>query len=123
MCLGRLQWRVPSAKFVTIAELRGYRLVFNKKSRDGSGKANVKPGTDSDKTLGVIFSLDNNDVQRLREDEAGYEERKGETVYDVGTGEPSQVSIFIAKADQTEAGRHPYACYRPTLCPGEGTGD
>jgi hypothetical protein len=106
-----MQWRVPSLEFRCVAELRAYRLVFNKTSTDRSGKANIVVGTDEDKTLGIVFSVAKEDERRLRDCEAGYDPQSM-TVYDVATGDTREVSVFIARATKTQAGLRPYTWYR-----------
>jgi cation transport regulator ChaC len=119
MCLGRMQWRVPSLHFRCVAELRGYRLVFNKTSTDRSGKANVIVGTNQDKTLGVVFGVAKEHEQRLRDYEAGYNPQMM-TVYDVASGESREVSVYIAGINKIQAGLRPYTWYRRHIVCGGG---
>lgn len=39
----RINERVGKSKFIEFRKLKGFELVFNKKSKDGSSKANLKP--------------------------------------------------------------------------------
>lgn len=54
----RLRERTPSAAAVGMGFVEGYQLAFDKASRDGSGKCNIRP-TDSlaDRVYGVLFSI------------------------------------------------------------------
>lgn len=77
MCLGRMTCRVPSASPITVAELRGYRFRFNKRStKDGSAKGNaIKSDDPNDRVLGVVFDVLEREMHWLDEAEglnAGY---------------------------------------------------
>jgi gamma-glutamylcyclotransferase (GGCT)/AIG2-like uncharacterized protein YtfP len=55
----RLRARIPSAGFVSVAQLEGYDLRFHKKSRDGSGKCDAYATDNSaDRVLGAIYQID-----------------------------------------------------------------
>lgn len=57
--------RCPSAKFVTVARLPDYRLLFPRRSQSrGCGVASVEPSA-SENVWGVVFHIDANDAQRL----------------------------------------------------------
>ena len=60
----RLQERVPSAKAIGAASLDGYRLVFHKKSKDGSVKCDLV-STASSKAYGVLFSMQEEELPSL----------------------------------------------------------
>lgn len=72
MCECWLKRDIDSARYLYRAELEGWRLVFNKKSKDGSAKANIEesPG---DSVLGVIYEIDETEKKRLNEKEGKYE--------------------------------------------------
>ncbi len=71
MLESRLLARIPSAKFISNGRLSGWRVVFNKKSQDGSGKANLLPAPDFE-TWGVLYELDWHALDRLDVYERGY---------------------------------------------------
>ncbi len=55
----RLSERVPSARLVGVSELPNYRLIFHKKSHDGSSKCNlIHTGCESDRIYGAIYEID-----------------------------------------------------------------
>ncbi len=55
----RLKERTPSAQKIGIASLAGYRLTFDKKSKDGSGKCDIdRTENPQDIVWGVIYSID-----------------------------------------------------------------
>ncbi len=57
MCSQRLLARVPSARVLGRAVCAGYRLVCNKPSRDGSGKANLVEARGT-AAWGVLYRID-----------------------------------------------------------------
>lgn len=79
MCLTRLNERVHSVKFISVAKLYGHKIKLHKVSKDGSAKANAYETADtSDFILGVIFQI--NDKKKAELDEAeglghGYSEK------------------------------------------------
>ncbi len=78
MCSARLRDRVPSACRLVIGKITGYRLVFHKRSKDGSSKANAYfTGRESDVVWGVVFALDPSEKRALDNEEglhSGYDE-------------------------------------------------
>jgi gamma-glutamylcyclotransferase len=72
MCACWLKRDIDSAKFLHRAELKGWRLVFNKKSEDGSAKANIEESP-VDSVLGVIYEIDESEKKRLDGKEGKYE--------------------------------------------------
>ena len=72
MSSARLRSRVVSAELMGRALLKDRKISFNKRSRDGSGKANLveSPGA---MTWGVLYDIDSQDLKTLDEVEGGYE--------------------------------------------------
>ena len=68
----RLRGRVQSATFYARGFLRGKTLLFNKRSADGSGKANLVDSPDT-VTWGVIYEIDDGDMDTLDRIEGGYD--------------------------------------------------
>ncbi|MDW8404339.1 gamma-glutamylcyclotransferase family protein [Chloroflexus sp.] len=68
----RLCSRVPSAQVIGRARLEDWRLVFNKRSRDGSAKANLTASL-GDTTWGVLYEVDAQDLNKLDKIEGGYQ--------------------------------------------------
>ncbi len=60
----RILRRIPSARFVGTGYLDGWRVDFNKRSSDGSGKANLIEAKGSE-AGGVVYELEPEDLQRL----------------------------------------------------------
>ncbi len=71
--------RVSSASRVGLARLPGNRLVFNKRSADGSGKANLVESPD-EAVWGVLYEMHHDDMNILDQYEVGYH-RVGVCVY------------------------------------------
>jgi len=72
MSSGHPRSRIVSAKRVGFAYLKDKKMLFNKRSVDVSGKANL---TDSpgDVTWGVLYELDIQDLDTLDRVEGGYD--------------------------------------------------
>lgn len=70
--------RCPQALFFDTAKIKGYRLVFNKISKDGSCKANLQhTGHDKDIVYGIVYRIPLLEKKSLDEAEGkghGYEE-------------------------------------------------
>ncbi|HPE78433.1 MAG TPA: gamma-glutamylcyclotransferase [Gammaproteobacteria bacterium] len=75
----RLRQRVPSARVVTVASLRGHRLAFHKSGRDGSAKCDAAPSPHAgDLVFGVVYVIDRAHKAQLDTAEGlgkGYDER------------------------------------------------
>ena len=67
----RMSGRVPSARPLGVASLRGYRLTFDKRGRDGSGKANLR-AEDGATVWGALYQLDASHWKFLDACERGY---------------------------------------------------
>lgn len=67
-----LRSRIASAELIGPAFLKDRRMLFDKRSKDGSGKANLveSPGT---VTWGVLYEIDVQDLDTLDKAEGGYE--------------------------------------------------
>ncbi|RQM44262.1 gamma-glutamylcyclotransferase [Paraburkholderia bannensis] len=58
MSTKRLVARLPSARSFAVGFLAGYKLTFDKASKDGSGKCDCEyTGNDGDRVYGVIFKV------------------------------------------------------------------
>ena len=67
----RMRERVPSAEPRGPARLADHRLTTDKRGRDGTGKANLRPGP-GECVWGVVWRLDAGDWERLDAIEIGY---------------------------------------------------
>ncbi len=64
--------RVPSARPEGTGRLPGYRLVWDKRGADGTGKANLRADEES-RVWGVVYRLDDDAWLSLDVHEPGYE--------------------------------------------------
>lgn len=84
-----------------LARLGGYTLRFNKKStKDKSGKANAVPRRGG-RVWGVVFELNAEEFERLREYEGGYEPKAVE-VWIPEQGKMVRAETFLADADKAD---------------------
>jgi len=67
----RMEARVPGARPVGSALLRGWRWASNKHGRDGSGKANLEADPTA-RVWGALYRLAEGDLDRLDRFEGGY---------------------------------------------------
>jgi len=71
MLTSRITKRIPSAKAVGRAALYNLCVLFNKKSKDGSGKANLFPKTGF-VTWGSLYEICADEINELDKIEKGY---------------------------------------------------
>ncbi len=88
----RFKSRIKSAQFKSRATLTGYRLVFEKPSLDGSGKATIIPDPNSS-VEGAIFTYSDEEHDALKQCEGGYSETPVTLATDAG---PFQAETFVA---------------------------
>ncbi|WP_268960447.1 gamma-glutamylcyclotransferase family protein [Paraburkholderia metrosideri] len=111
MSTRRIVARLPSAKTIATGFMIGYKLVFDKVSKDGSGKCDCEhTGSVGDRVYGVIFVV-------LCSERAAFDRFEG-----VGTGyKPSAVrvdtdagemSALTYVATNRQSGLPPYAWYK-----------
>jgi gamma-glutamylcyclotransferase len=83
MSLNRISERINEVKTVNIGFLLDYKLLCNKKSIDGTGKANIvySPG---DIVWGVVYKIYEDDMDVLDQIEVGYERKGFEIVTEEG---------------------------------------
>ena len=93
MSTARLRARIPTAEPVGAARIDGYRLVCNKRGKDGSGKANLV-STAGGEAWGVLFRIDAHDWPALDRYEWGYERRSRRVL--VTRGESCEAQLYLA---------------------------
>lgn len=120
MNLNRLTKRVPSAVKVCNAFLRGYKLVCNKISKDGSAKANImKTDNLAELVWGVLFTIDDKEKPLLDKAEGlgkGYNEDKLTFFDDAGNTYTAQV--YIADSNSIDNTLLPYDWYKEFIISG-----
>ncbi len=103
--------RAPSADRITVATLPGYRLVFHKKSADGSAKCDAYyTGRPDDFIIGVLYELRESEKRSLDIIEGlghGYDEKEVTVITD--SGPLNAVAYFATNID---ASMKPYDWYK-----------
>jgi gamma-glutamylcyclotransferase len=101
----RFKARISSAQFKSRATLARYRLVFEKPSKDGSGKATI---VHDDKSVveGAIFTYADADHGALKKFEGGYSESPVTVTTDAG-----EVSVQTFVADRHDPALKPFDWY------------
>lgn len=95
------------------AELRGYRLNFDKLGSDGSGKCNItRTGDDVDAVYGVLYGLEDEQAQALHGFEGGYDYEtvevllSGRSMLDVRIA-----GTYMARPESISPGAPPFDWY------------
>lgn len=95
MLTSRITKRAPSAVKLCVGQLTGYKLIFNKKGKDGSAKANLEYTKESsDYVYGVLFQLDLADLTTLDAEEPNYERHR--VLIQTVTGPGVMADIYLA---------------------------
>lgn len=122
MLTERLRARCPSACARSVGFVRGYDLLFAKRSIDGSGKAALIMPSDRAsmlKVFGVLFEISEGDRIELDRCEGDGYDRDGQvSVNLVDGGGPQQVTSYIAQPAAIEAGLEPYEWYMALVIAG-----
>lgn len=98
------------------ALLPGKRLVFNKPSKDGSGKANVVADPNS-AVWGVIYSIPDADLDVLDDGEGKGYRRQSMRVYAVA-GNAADAWVYVATTPSSDPNLRPYTWYKQFLVDG-----
>lgn len=94
--------RVPSAEAIGRAQLQDKRVVFNKRSKDGSGKANLLDSYGSI-AWGVLYKLDFDDIETMNRIEGGYTCSEVTVQLDNGTTVMAKTYISMEVTDEPVA--------------------
>ena len=113
MSTERLQDRVSSAEPLGCAKLPDKRLVCNKKSKDGSGKANLTD-TAGDTVWGVLYEIDSAELDNLDRCECGYTRIS----LDVKTDQDSSVKAYVYVSSELIEDARPYDWYKKLMIKG-----
>lgn len=118
MLTARLARRVPSARPLGVARLRGHVLRFHKRGDDGSGKCNAfRTGRDADLVHGVLFEVDGGRLARLHAAEGpGYE--FGEVEVEPEDGAPVAAVTYRARSAWLDDALAPYTWYQAFVVAG-----
>jgi len=116
MCSGRFRdYGVYPEDAGRSAMVTGYRLLFNKPSTDGSGKANVEQHGGS-QVWGVLYSIPDADLAVLDEGEVGYYRIQ----LQVSTPDSArhEAWVYLASSPSNDSGLRPYTWYKRFLVEG-----
>jgi gamma-glutamylcyclotransferase len=117
MLTRRLKARAPSALAVGTGFVEGYRLTFDKVSRDGSAKATVEATRNpSDRVYGVLFTIDAEQESTLDRAEGlgkGYSKKEIQVL--TSEGALLAVTYVATKRDPTD---QPYHWYKALVVAG-----
>ncbi len=113
MKAGRLKKIAPSAKPIGRGRLNEKKLVFNKKSVDGSGKANLLHQPRA-AVWGVLYELDPRDLPELDKAESGYQRRRFRVVSEGGRLIMAQAYI----SEKVTRDPRPYKWYKRLVLDG-----
>ncbi|MEJ2434510.1 MAG: gamma-glutamylcyclotransferase [Pseudolabrys sp.] len=109
--------RTPSARVLTLAQLRGHRIGFCKRGRDGSGKCTVLACDDpASRVHGVVYSLDPAERPALdRVEGAGYHV---ETLQLDTPGGALEAFAYVADPDAVNPSLLPFGWYHALVVAG-----
>ena len=111
MSVRRLQERVRSARPLGIGWLPGHRMMFRKKSKDGSGKCDIVP-SGAYTMFGVLFEIDSSEEKALDQFEglnAGYLKKACNAR--VAEGRYMPAFTYYADLKHVDAELKPYTWY------------
>jgi len=113
MSTERMSSRASSAKTVGRARIPDKRLVYNKRSKDGSGRANLvdSPG---DEVWGVLYEVETDQLVALDRTEGGYERQEVSVITE--QGQTIQAVVYIS--DQLTDTPIPYDWYKQLIVSG-----
>jgi gamma-glutamylcyclotransferase len=115
MCIGRfLAYGVHPEQPGQAARMDGYSLRFNKRSTDGSGKANVERQA-GQSVWGVLYLIPDAELPVLAEGEGGYTAIREVTMCH---GESVPAWLYIARRPSGDADLRPYSWYKRFLVEG-----
>ena len=110
----RITERCSSSRFISRAKVNGWKLLFNKRSKDKSGKANLIYTGDKSLVWGVIFDISEDQKPILDKAEGlgkGYDEYKLIVINDLG--EEIECVCYIATDEKyLDNNLKPYDWYK-----------
>jgi len=117
MCSGRFRaYAVSPETSGSSALLPAYRLLFNKRSQDGSGKANVEPH-DGGQVWGVLYTIPDADLATLdRGEGTGY--HRARMPVRINGNEMTEAWVYLASRPSNDTSPRPYSWYKRFLVEG-----
>ncbi len=109
----RLKERIPSAQMVGITPLHKHKLLFHKKSHDGSGKCDlVETRDNADIAHGAIYQLKREDKAALDRYEGRGKGYKVKHVTIQMAGRDYRCFVYLAQPGYIKSELHPYHWYK-----------
>ncbi|GJL56871.1 MAG: gamma-glutamylcyclotransferase [Nitrospirales bacterium] len=112
LSIKRLQHRLPSASVVCVARLSEHRLLFHKKSQDGSAKCDAMyTGDADDVVIGVVYEielLEKPQLDAFEERGYGYEVK----MVKVHASQGTQIEAMTYYAIDIDSTLSPYHWYK-----------
>ena len=112
LCTERMRSRATSAIPITIGYVSQRKLVFHKRSDDGSAKANATyTASQYDRVWGVVYKLHQHQKLVLDQHEflgIGYDEEAVQVVHEYGV---IQAWMYVARHDAIDDSLLPYSWY------------
>lgn len=113
----RLFNRIGQVVYLGNALLHGYNLFFNKKSKDGSGKANISFVDNSkDFVWGIVIQITEEQKEKLDRFEGkgkGYNEQRVEVILQNGT--KVEALTYVADKDSLDFSLKPFDWYKALI--------
>ncbi len=109
----RMVKRVPGAKVIGRVFAGNRKMVCNKKSKDGSGKANLVE-TPGSVTWGVLYEVEDENLERLDRIEGGYER----VLLAVTADDDTRLIAQAYVSDQLTADPRPFRWYKELVLDG-----
>lgn len=113
MASARMTERVPSARVISVGYLSDARVVFNKRGKDGSAKANLEVCS-GERAWGVIYELDADDLVLLDRIEGGYQRQRTIIV----TPDGGRLRAEVYRSDRLIADPVPFDWYKELVLAG-----
>jgi len=112
----RLVQRTPSCRLLGAATLPGYRLAFNKRGADASGKCNIVRPTQGDHAVhGALYLIEASDRPALDRAEGGY--RVQRCLVHAGS-QAHEAFTYVARDESIDEGLVPYHWYHALVMAG-----
>jgi len=113
MLTARMCERIPAAEVAGIARLQNWKLVWDKASKDGSTKANLKPD-DGSVVWGVVYHVPEEKITHLDKIEGGYQ--RVSVIVEFTDGESQPVVTYIS--EERNVTLVPYDWYKQIVVDG-----
>ena len=109
----RLRARVPSSRFIDVAQLRRHTLKIHKRGMDGSGKCNAfYTGDNNDLVIGAVYEFDAIDKAVLDQYEDQGQGYEWQTIEVEIAGELLWVHSYLATPDHIDDSLRPFSWYK-----------